>query len=206
MLLSESHASNRMDDCIKSMPNDSSTKAANELVAKVEACCRRQGVDSGPVVVAVSGGPDSVALTRALLDLQPTLRLQPLILAHLNHQLRGDESDADESFVEAMSRGLLGEGIGDVRFISQKEDVRRRALEAKDNLEKVAREVRYELLTQVARDAGARWIATGHTANDQAETVLHRLLRGAGLRGLRGIAPRRDLADGVTLLRPLLSV
>jgi len=195
-----------MDDCIKSMPNDSSTKAANELVAKVEACCRCHEVGSGPVVVAVSGGPDSVALTRALLDLQPTLRLQPLILAHLNHQLRGDESDADESFVEAMSHSLHEEGNQDVRLVSQKEDVRRRAREAKDNLEKVAREVRYEWLTQVARNAGARWVATGHTANDQAETVLHRLLRGAGLKGLRGIAERRPLGESVTVIRPMLAV
>src|SRR5947207_14236319 len=102
--------SNRMADSIKSLPNDLSTKAANVLAAKVEAFCRRHEIGSGPVVVAVSGGPDSVALTRALLDLQSTLRLQPLILAHLNHQLRGAESHADESFVEAMSRGLYDEG------------------------------------------------------------------------------------------------
>ncbi len=157
-------------------------------------------------MVAVSGGPDSVALTRALLDLQSTLQLQPLILAHLNHQLRGAESDADESFVEAMSRGLREEGNENVRFISQKEDVRRRALEEKDNLEKVARDVRYAWLAQVARSAGARWIVTGHTANDQAETILHRLLRGAGLKGLRGIAERRPLAKDVIVIRPMLAV
>src|SRR6266478_2217007 len=151
---SESHASNRMADCTKSILNDSSTKAEKTLVARVGEYCRRHGVGSEPVVVAISGGPDSVALTRALLDLQSTLRLQPLILAHLNHQLRGAESDADESFVEAMSRGLLEDGIGDVGFISQKEDVRRQALEAKDNLEKVARETRYAWLAHVARDAG----------------------------------------------------
>jgi tRNA(Ile)-lysidine synthase len=198
--------SNQMADCTKSIVNDSSTQAANMLAAKVEACCRRHEIGSGPVVVAISGGPDSVALTRALLDLQSTLRLQPLILAHLNHQLRGAESDADESFVEAMSRGLLEDGIGDVGFISQKEDVRRQALEAKDNLEKVARETRYAWLAHVARDAGARWVVTGHTANDQAETVLHRLLRGAGLKGLRGIAERRPLGESVTVIRPMLAV
>jgi tRNA(Ile)-lysidine synthase len=195
-----------MADSIKSLPNDSSMKAAKTLVAKVEELCRRYEVGSGPVVVAVSGGPDSVALTRTLLDLHSHLRLQPLILAHLNHQLRGAESDADESFVEVMSRGLLEEGIGDVRFISQREDVRKQALDAKDNLEKVAREARYAWLAQVARNADARWIATGHTANDQAETVLHRLLRGAGLKGLRGIAERRPLEEGVSLIRPMLAV
>ena len=68
----------------------------------------------------------------------------------------------------------------------------------------MARRLRYDWLTRVAGEAGAGWVATGHTANDQAETVLHRLLRGAGLRGLRGIAARRPLAAGVGLVRPLL--
>jgi tRNA(Ile)-lysidine synthase len=74
------------------------------------------------------------------------------------------------------------------------------------NLEAVARRVRYDWLTRVAQETGSAWVATGHTADDQAETVLHRLLRGAGLRGLRGIAVRRELAPGVELVRPLLAV
>jgi tRNA(Ile)-lysidine synthase len=85
-------------------------------------------------------------------------------------------------------------------------DVARLAGEAGDNLEARAREERYRWLASVARRHGAAWVATGHTANDQAETVLHRLLRGTGLAGLRGIAPRRPLAEGVELVRPLLSV
>jgi tRNA(Ile)-lysidine synthase len=194
-----------MADSITSA-NDLSIKAAGRLVAKIEEFCRRHGVSSGTTVVAVSGGPDSVALTRAWLDLQSELHFQPLILAHLNHQLRGAESDADESFVEAMSRSLREEGNSQVQFISHQEDVRRRALEKKDNLEKVARETRYAWLAEVAQKSGARWVATGHTANDQAETILHRLLRGAGLKGLRGIAKQRPLAEGVRLIRPMLGV
>jgi tRNA(Ile)-lysidine synthase len=72
------------------------------------------------------------------------------------------------------------------------------------NLEALARRRRYEWLAEVARSRGLRWVATGHTANDQAETVLHRLLRGTGLQGLRGIAARRELASGVGVVRPLL--
>jgi tRNA(Ile)-lysidine synthase len=194
-----------MADSITSA-NDLSIKGAEVLVAKVEEFCRRYGVGLGPIVVALSGGPDSVALTRALLDLQSELHLQPLILAHLNHQLRGAESDADKSFVEAMSRSLPEQGNSQVQFISHQEDVRRRALEKKDNLEKVARETRFAWLAEVARKSGACWVATGHTANDQAETILHRLLRGAGLKGLRGIAEQRPLAEGVSLIRPMLAV
>jgi tRNA(Ile)-lysidine synthase len=73
------------------------------------------------------------------------------------------------------------------------------------NLEAFARRERYRWLAEVARQHGMKYIATGHTANDQAETVLHRLLRGTGLRGLRGIAARRQLQPGLTLIRPLLS-
>src|SRR5262249_45357023 len=83
-------------------------------------------------------------------------------------------------------------------------NVAARARAAGDNLESTARRVRYAWLTTVAREAGASWVATGHTADDQAETVLHRLLRGTGLKGLCGIPARRPLAAGVQLLRPLL--
>src|SRR5207248_1007280 len=74
------------------------------------------------------------------------------------------------------------------------------------NLEDVARRLRYDWLTEVARTADVGWVATGHTASDQAETVLHRLLRGSGLHGLRGVAVRRSLAAGIDLVRPLLGV
>ena len=72
------------------------------------------------------------------------------------------------------------------------------------NMEATARRLRYAWLSEVAGDVGARWVATGHTADDQAETVLHRLLRGTGLQGLRGIAAVRELAPGVGVVRPLL--
>ena len=163
------------------------------LVRQVEQVLRRSGV-AGGLVVAVSGGPDSVALLRALREVRG---VGPLVAAHLNHQLRGDESDADEAFVRDLCAGLS------LDCRCERRDMRAEA--GGDNLEAVARRLRYEWLVRVAGEAGAGWVATGHTADDQAETVLHRLLRGTGLKGLRGIAVRRELAPGVALVRPLLT-
>jgi len=164
-------------------------------VCQVEDGLLRCGV-SGGLVVAVSGGPDSVALLRALRDARG---LGPLVAAHLNHQLRGAESDADELFVRELCDRLS------MTFRSQSLDVRAVALAEGANLEGVARRLRYDWFARVAAEEGLGAVATGHTADDQAETVLHRLLRGTGLRGLRGIAARRDLAPGVVLVRPLLT-
>lgn len=143
-------------------------------------------------VVAVSGGADSVALLRALHAAGATL-----VVAHVNHQLRGAESDADEAFVRELC-ATLG-----VPFHLRSADLAVLACGA--NLESTARNVRYEFFAQVARELSATWIATAHTADDQAETVLHRLIRGTGLQGLRGIAAERS-SDGVSLQRPLRSV
>ena len=128
---------------------------------------------SEPGVVAVSGGADSVALLRALHTCHAALTV-----AHVNHQLRGEESDADEAFVRDLCAALGVECR--VRSV----DVT--ALAAGDNLESTARRVRYEFFTEVANEVGAAWVATAHTADDQAETVLHRLIRGTGLQGLGG--------------------
>jgi len=141
------------------------------------------------LVLAVSGGADSVALLRALAD-------TPSIVAHLNHKLRGAASDADEAFV----RGLAA--THRLPFVSVRIDVASQA----DNLEQTARDIRYRWLSEVAHTHGLRHVATAHNADDQAETVLHRLLRGTGLQGLRGIAARRTLEPGIEVIRPLLSV
>jgi tRNA(Ile)-lysidine synthase len=167
------------------------------LVRKVGRCLRRLQVSQEGIVVAVSGGPDSVALLRLLAELR---RGDGLTVAHLNHQLRGAESDQDELFVERLA-AKLGLAARCWRI-----DVAALARTAGDNLEAAARRARYQWLVQVARETGSRWVATGHTADDQAETVLHRLLRGAGLKGLRGIAARRRVSEGVELVRPLLHV
>jgi len=198
--------SNQTSDCTRSSSENSSAKAVENLLAKVEQSCRFCAIGSGPLVVAVSGGPDSVALVRALTLQQSTLGFEPLILAHLNHQLRGEESDADEEFVAALARSMQEFATHKVRLVSDRVDVKSQALRVKENLEKVARDIRYAWLSDVARQEGAVWIATGHTANDQAETVLHRLLRGSGLRGLRGIAEQRPLGKDLTVIRPMLDV
>ncbi len=156
---------------------------------------------AGPGVVAVSGGADSVALLRALC----ACGAGPLTVAHVNHRLRGAESDADEAFVRDLAAGL---GL-ECRVTSA--DVAARG----GNLEAAARAVRYRFFAEVAAAVGAGWVATGHTADDQAETVLHRVVRGTGIRGLRGILanPERERRGGVrntpslTLrVRPLLAV
>jgi tRNA(Ile)-lysidine synthase len=154
------------------------------------------------LVVAVSGGPDSVALLRALLALRPG----PVTIAHLNHRLRGQDSDADEAFVRDLHAALLTAGAAGLELRCEQIDVAAQARQERNNLESVARRLRYDWLARIAREAGAAWVATGHTADDQAETVLHRLLRGTGLKGLCGIPARRQLAPGVEVVRPLLRV
>ncbi len=149
----------------------------------------------GPGVIAVSGGADSVALLRCLAEY-----VRPLVVAHLNHRLRGVDSDADEQFVRELAHSL------NLDFRSIAIDVKEAAVLRGDNLEDTARRMRYDWLAHVARETGASWIATGHNADDQAETVLHRLIRGAGIQGLRGIAPQRELMPGVLVVRPLLQI
>jgi tRNA(Ile)-lysidine synthase len=145
------------------------------------------------VLVAVSGGADSTALLLCLHDLTRGLGLK-LTAAHLNHSLRGKESDGDEAFVQELS-GQIG-----IRFISHKLDIRKRAAAAGKNLEDAARELRFSFLRRTAERVGATRIALGHTLNDQAETVLMRLIRGSGLEGLSGIHPVLDNL----FIRPLL--
>jgi tRNA(Ile)-lysidine synthase len=178
--------------------------AAARLVGEVQRCWRSLEDGGRGLVVAVSGGPDSVALLRAVLEARMPSTPAPVVVAHLNHQLRGAESDADEDFVTRLHAHLVAAGAAALHLRTQRLDVRSRAAAEGANLEALARRERYRFLTEVAREHGTRWVATGHTANDQAETVLHRLLRGTGLQGLRGIAFRRPLADGVSVVRPLL--
>jgi tRNA(Ile)-lysidine synthase len=107
-------------------------------------------------------------------------------------------------FVTQLYQQLSASGTANLRFAHERRDIGGEARALGANLEAHARQVRYHWLADIARAHGAHWVATGHTANDQAETVLHRLLRGTGLQGLRGIAARRELEPGVGVVRPIL--
>ena len=150
----------------------------------------KEGIVAGRIVVAVSGGTDSTALLVSLHELG-----LDLVAAHVNHHLRGGDSDADEAFVRDLC-ARLGVPLRVAGGTLDPERVRERGIEA------AAREVRYARLTRIRDDEDAQYVATAHQKNDQAETVLMRLLTGSGLAGLRGIHPHRQ--DG--FLRPLLEV
>ncbi len=146
------------------------------------------------VLVACSGGADSMGLLTVLLELQPEYSLR-LALAHFNHRLRRS-ADRDERFVAETARR------SGLPLYLRREDIRSYAAAHGLNIEEAGRGRRYEFLRETAARIGAAKVATGHTLNDQAETVLMRLLRGSGPAGLAGIAP---LVDGL-IVRPLLEV
>ncbi|MDA2927289.1 tRNA lysidine(34) synthetase TilS [Acidobacteria bacterium AH-259-G07] len=162
-------------------------------------------IEDHPVVVALSGGPDSVALLLALNELAGNFPLE-LSAAHVNHQLRGEEAEADEQFVRCLCQEL------NIPLEVKRIDTRRAAQISGENLEDCARTIRYDFLFQLARQKKSR-VATGHTLNDQAETFLMKLIRGAGPAGLSGIYPLRVNQIGtrgeqvsVTVVRPLLEI
>jgi len=156
---------------------------------------------SDRVVIGVSGGPDSVALLSLIYN---TSRTNPpyseIFVAHLNHSIRGRESDEDEQFVTALA-GKYG-----VPLITEKRDIIQVACERKISLEEAARDERYKFFESAAEKAGANVIAVGHNADDNAETILHRIIRGAGITGVSGIRPKRKLSpvSTISLVRPLL--
>jgi tRNA(Ile)-lysidine synthase len=150
------------------------------------------------VGVAVSGGPDSTLLLHFMLDYAREAGFT-LAVAHFNHHLRGAESDEDEEFVRALAKRL------NLEFFCSGACVMELAREQKRNIESTARELRYRFFASLMSEDKLDKIATAHTANDQAETVLLRLLRGTGTRGLGGIHPVREIARG-RVVRPFLSL
>ncbi|MBA3711223.1 MAG: tRNA lysidine(34) synthetase TilS [Pyrinomonadaceae bacterium] len=165
------------------------------------------------IVVGVSGGGDSMALLLALDELLKARRFTlKIVVAHLDHGLRGRSGAVDAEWVAGVARELGHEVVlGSV-------PVKERAAFARDNIEQAARRARYEFFTATAKEYGARLVATAHTLDDQAETVLLRLMRGSGADGLGGMRPARPLDAGgdipsgrpfeasrdVQLVRPLL--
>jgi tRNA(Ile)-lysidine synthase len=145
------------------------------------------------VLAAVSGGSDSVALAFILKDLHDRNALELAGIGHVHHQLRGHEADADENFCRNLAERIS------VPFFSGRVDVTAAIEAGGGSVESAARRLRYAWLESTATTAGASHIATGHTLDDQAETILMRLLRGASGRGLAGIRAARG-----SVIRPLL--
>ena len=146
------------------------------------------------LLVALSGGSDSVALTFVLRDLAATGEFRVVGLAHFNHHLR-PFADRDEQFCRALAARIQ------LPILVGGAEVREYAASERLGIEEAARRARYAFLHRSAADLGADRIALGHTRDDQAETFLLKLIRGAGLTGLGGIYPRRN-----ALVRPLLDV
>ncbi|MBS3735930.1 tRNA lysidine(34) synthetase TilS [Candidatus Bipolaricaulota bacterium] len=164
---------------------------------------KRHSIENSSVLVAVSGGVDSTALLRALSELEPEFDLE-LSVAHLDHGIRGEASAENAEFVRdiAEKQGL--------KLIVEKRPVTRIAEEEGRSLEEAARSVRYRFLSQAALENEMDFVALGHNRNDQAETIIMHLIRGAGLRGLSGMkeksgryirplvqTPRKEITDYV---------
>lgn len=154
------------------------------------------------LVVAVSGGADSVCLLHLLFKLRNKLKID-LHAAHLNHLLRGDEADEDACYVVRLAERL------DIPVTAGRRDVREYQSRQRLSLEEAAREARYAFLHEVAVSTGAGQVAIGHTSDDHIETILLHLIRGTGTRGLTGLRPvvqRRNSGKNLTIIRPLLTI
>jgi len=158
------------------------------VLAKIHQAIDRHGLlaEGETVVVGVSGGPDSLCLLHVLNRLRQGYGIE-LHVAHLDHRIRGAESKEDAAFVAKLAKEWGLPATIETR------DVPQLARESKLAIEEAARQARYSFLAQVALAVGAKRIAVGHNADDQAETIVMHWLRGAGLAGLRGMLPQTDL-------------
>jgi len=149
-------------------------------------------------LVCISGGFDSTALLFLLDDLREEFSLH-IYAAHLNHMLRGKESDEDENFVKKLTDNL------GIPLTVERKEIRTLAEKEKSSLEEVARDARYKFFFKTAKKNKLQKIAVGHTLDDEAETFLMRILRGSGLNGLSGIWPVREMR-GYFIVRPLIEI
>lgn len=151
-------------------------------------------IESGDrILVALSGGPDSVCLLDILIKLKETLNIE-IGAAHLNHMLRGEDALGDEEYVRMICKDL------DIPYYIKQVDINKYAKENKLSSEMAGRNARYDFFDEIINKYGFNKIATAHNANDQAETILFRLMRGTGLEGLGGIKVSRDNK----IIRPIL--
>ena len=154
------------------------------------------------LLLAVSGGADSVCLLHVMNNLKNTLGIE-LHVAHLDHQLRGADAEADARYVSDMASRL------GIPATVEKGDVAGYRAEHRLSLEEAAREVRYSFLMRVAGAEGCDRVAVGHTLDDHVETVMMHIIRGAGIKGLIGLRPetvQRTAAGTINIIRPLLDI
>ena len=161
----------------------------------LETIRHRELFQDGKILAAVSGGGDSTCLLLVLHSLQEKLAFQ-LGAAHIHHGLRGSEADGDAESVQRLADRL------NLPCVVEKIDLAA-VVEGAGNVEDAARHGRYGALATIARTGGYGAVATGHTLNDQAETVLHRMIRSSGPSGLRGVRPSLELL-GARFVRPLI--
>ena len=180
------------------MTTDATAPSCHRFLEDLASALPTPGLWTMPFIVGVSGGADSVALLRGLERLVPPAARRRLIVAHAEHDLRSEAGD-DRAFVAELVE-QLGLEVTCRRIAVRMPDGHRDGLEAR------ARRQRYDFFRDVARDHGGRYVLIAHTADDQAETILHRALRGTGLTGLAGMRPARQFTAGVALLRPMLGL
>ena len=163
------------------------------MITKVSKTLKQNNVKHGDcILVALSGGVDSSVLLDVLCRLREEFGIS-VVAAHLNHMLRGDEADSDESFSREKCKGY------GIPFISERIDVSEAAKKRGESEELAARNIRYDFLHRAKKELGADFIATAHNANDNLETMLFNISRGSGIEGVGGIPPVRG-----EILRPLI--
>ncbi|MFN0196121.1 MAG: tRNA lysidine(34) synthetase TilS [Planctomycetaceae bacterium] len=168
----------------------------SEFLDRLACEFERLKIANATILLAVSGGADSTAMLRACAELREKLHIVPVV-AHLNHGIRGPAADDDAAWVHELCRQQ------NIACFSEKTDVPGQSAKWKTGLEETARKLRYEFLTRIARQHNCRFVLTAHTADDQAETILHHIIRGTGLGGLKGIADTSILSSDLMLARPL---
>ncbi len=170
------------------------------LVKKTNMTLAPFGVaEDSKLLLAVSGGPDSLALLHAIQSLRGAGAFSNIAVAHVNHTLREPDSDVEEEAVRNYC------AMWDVPFFLKRVETERISEQEKTGIEETARNLRYRFFEELVEAHGFDFILTAHTANDQAETVILNMVRGAGVRGLAGIPPKRTLGTAF-IIRPWLGI